>query len=261
MCTNIQIDAAGPVVRLEGPTRTLFEPRNCRESRKDHSLVSALSRAPAFPSLHSFGSACVIQIPRFRLFSRVFGFSFSSDSTSSEQVGRSNNPLSNTLLQSCCCLGSRCCCMLVSGCFLPFSFFRMWACCCLFPVSCSFLWACCCCLLVSYHSPWACCCCLLVPAAAAAVAACTEHRYHFDGPAGPGCCRCSRSRTTPPPHPCPALSLSPSPPCAPRRAFRARYRRRGETSHHPSPLQALPPTLPSAQASVSTAQASVSSSH
>ena len=161
MHSNIQIDTAGPVVRLDGPTRTQMETKNSRKEIRTGLLVSCLSRAPAFPSLHSFRSACLIQIARFRLFSRVLGFSFGSDSTSSEQIGRSNNPLYTTSLRSCCCSGLRCCCMHVSGRFLL--------------VSCSSLWACCCLLLVSYHSLWACCCCLLVPAAAAC---CRFRRLH-----------------------------------------------------------------------------------
>ena len=57
------------------------------------------------------------------------------------------------------------------------------------------------------YSCWS---CLLVPAVVAAAAvACSERRFRFDGPAGPGCCWCSSPATSLPPHFDTALYSSP----------------------------------------------------
>lgn len=87
------IDAAGSVIRTDGPTRTQIDQNNCRETEnleKSQLLLTVIQLLQP-PPLHSFGSACVIRFTRFHLVSRVRGSSFSSDSTYSEQISRSNN--------------------------------------------------------------------------------------------------------------------------------------------------------------------------
>ena len=88
------IDAAGSVIRTDGPTRTQIDQNNCRETEnleKSQLLLTVIQLLQP-PPLHSFGSACVIRFTRFHLVSRVRGSSFSSDSTYSEQISRSNYP-------------------------------------------------------------------------------------------------------------------------------------------------------------------------
>ena len=94
MHNTTRIDAAGSVIRPDGPTRTQIDQKNCRETENlDNSqLLLTVIQLLQSPPLHSFGSACVIRFTRFHLVSRVRGSSFSSDSTDSEQISRSNYP-------------------------------------------------------------------------------------------------------------------------------------------------------------------------
>ncbi len=151
--SNIQIDAAGSVVRpgWSGRLRHRWKQETAGKKVEQNFLfllyVELLPSPPCTPS----GLPVSFKLPGSSFLAACSGSLSAATAlgyaTSSEQIGSSNNPLYTISLRSCCCSGSRCCCMHVSSRFLL--------------VSCSCLWACCCLLLISYHSllPARTCCC------------------------------------------------------------------------------------------------------